>query len=41
VVLPEDVDKDEKSRLQRDAIAHSIYKAGHHTTFNIPVSVHP
>jgi flavin-dependent thymidylate synthase len=32
VVLPEDVDKDEKSRLQRDAIAQSIYKAGHHTT---------
>jgi flavin-dependent thymidylate synthase len=32
VVLPEDVDKDEKSRLQRDAIAASTYQAGHHTT---------
>ncbi|MBL8023660.1 MAG: FAD-dependent thymidylate synthase [Elusimicrobia bacterium] len=32
VVLPEHVDKDSKSRAQRDAIAVSIYKAGHHTT---------
>lgn len=32
VVLPEAVDKDEKSRTQRDAIAESTYKAGHHTT---------
>jgi flavin-dependent thymidylate synthase len=32
VVFPEDVDQDTKSRAQRDAIADSIYKAGHHTT---------
>lgn len=32
VILPEDVDKDEKSRAQRDAIAASTYQAGHHTT---------
>jgi flavin-dependent thymidylate synthase len=32
VILPEDVDKDEKSRAQRDAIAESTYQAGHHTT---------
>ncbi|MBI4353566.1 MAG: FAD-dependent thymidylate synthase, partial [Candidatus Omnitrophica bacterium] len=32
VILPEDVDRDEKSRQRRDEIAESIYKAGHHTT---------
>ena len=32
VVLPEDVDRDEKSRAQRDAIAAGTYLAGHHTT---------
>ncbi len=32
VVYPEDVDKDDKSRAQRDAIAASTYQAGHHTT---------
>ncbi len=32
VVYPEDVDKDDKSRAQRDAIAESTYQAGHHTT---------
>ena len=33
VVYPDDVDKDEKARKQRDKIAESIYKAGHHTVF--------
>lgn len=32
VIYPEDVDKDDKSRAQRDAIAASTYQAGHHTT---------
>lgn len=32
VILPEDVTKDEKSRLLRDNIFESIYKAKHHTT---------
>ena len=32
VVLPEDVGRDEASRVRRDAIAASIYQAGHHTT---------
>ncbi len=32
VVTPEDVDRDERSRAQRDAIARSTYEAGHHTT---------
>jgi len=32
VIYPEDVDRDEKSRAQRDAIAASTYQAGHHTT---------
>src|SRR3989338_3771808 len=32
VIHPEDVDKDEQSRSRRDAIASSIYQAGHHTT---------
>ncbi len=32
VVTAEDVGRDEKSRAQRDAIAASTYKAGHHTT---------
>src|SRR3989338_8951892 len=32
VIHPEDVDKDEQTRARRDAIASSIYQAGHHTT---------
>jgi flavin-dependent thymidylate synthase len=32
VIYPEDVDKDDASRAQRDAIADSVYRAGHHTT---------
>src|SRR3989338_1207464 len=36
VVSEEDVDRDEQSRLQRDRIAQSIYKAGHHTTIQHP-----
>lgn len=32
VIYPDDVSKDEAARLRRDAIASSIYKAGHHTT---------
>ncbi len=32
VVTSDDVHKDERSRLRRDEIAESIYKAGHHTT---------
>ena len=36
VISPEDVGKDEKSREQRDRIAESIYKAGHHTTIQHP-----
>ena len=32
VVTPEDVDRDEKARALRDAIAKSTYEAGHHTT---------
>lgn len=32
LIYAEDVDKDEKSRAQRDAIAASTYQAGHHTT---------
>ncbi len=32
VVSAEDVSKDEAARERRDAIAQSIYKAGHHTT---------
>lgn len=32
VIHAADVDKDENSRKQRDAIAASIYEAGHHTT---------
>ena len=32
VITAEEVSKDEKSRERRDAIAESIYKAGHHTT---------
>src|SRR3989344_2366009 len=31
VILPEDVSKSEKAVIQRDAIAESIYEAGHHT----------
>ncbi len=36
VIGTADVDKDEPSRLQRDRIAESIYKAGHHTTIQHP-----
>ncbi len=36
VVLPADVDKDEKSRDLRDRIYASIYQAGHHTTIQHP-----
>ena len=36
VITPEDVDKDEQTRAQRDRIAESIYKAGHHTTIQHP-----
>ncbi len=36
VISSEDVDKDEQARLQRDRIAESIYKAGHHTTIQHP-----
>ena len=32
VISAEDVDRDDKSRAQRDAIARSTYDAGHHTT---------
>ena len=32
MVFAEDVAKDEASRVKRDAIARSIYRAGHHTT---------
>ena len=36
VIAPEDVDKDEQARAQRDRIAESTYKAGHHTTIQHP-----
>jgi thymidylate synthase ThyX len=36
VISSEDVDRDDKSREQRDRIAESIYKAGHHTTIQHP-----
>ncbi len=36
VISTADVDKDDKSRQQRDKIAESIYKAGHHTTIQHP-----
>ena len=36
VISPEDVGRDEKARLQRDRIAESIYRAGHHTTIQHP-----
>ncbi len=36
VISSEDVDRDDKSRAQRDRIAESIYKAGHHTTIQHP-----
>jgi len=32
VIYASDVSKDEPTKLRRDAIAQSIYKAGHHTT---------
>lgn len=36
VITSGDVGKDDKSREQRDRIAESIYKAGHHTTIQHP-----
>ncbi|MBI2104410.1 MAG: FAD-dependent thymidylate synthase [Candidatus Omnitrophica bacterium] len=36
VITSEDVGRDDKSREQRDRIAESIYKAGHHTTIQHP-----
>jgi len=36
VISTDDVNKDDKSREQRDRIAESIYKAGHHTTIQHP-----
>jgi len=36
VIAPGDVEKDEQARLQRDRIAESTYKAGHHTTIQHP-----
>ena len=36
VISSEDVDRDEKAKEQRDRIAESIYKAGHHTTIQHP-----
>jgi len=36
VISSGDVGKDDKSREQRDRIAESIYKAGHHTTIQHP-----
>ena len=36
VIVSDDVGKDEKTREQRDRIAESIYKAGHHTTIQHP-----
>src|SRR3990167_8761061 len=36
VISSEDVGKDDQSRAQRDRIAESIYKAGHHTTIQHP-----
>ena len=36
VISPDDVGKDDKARAQRDRIAESIYKAGHHTTIQHP-----
>ena len=36
VISSEDVGRDEQTRLQRDRIAESIYKAGHHTTIQHP-----
>src|SRR3990167_5186055 len=36
VISSDDVGKDEQSRAQRDRIAESIYKAGHHTTIQHP-----
>src|SRR4051812_1152253 len=32
VITADDVSKDEPTRVRRDAIAQSTYKAGHHTT---------
>lgn len=32
VITPDDVQRDDRARAQRDAIARSTYEAGHHTT---------
>src|SRR3954471_4296279 len=32
IITADDVSKDEPTRIRRDAIAQSTYKAGHHTT---------
>src|SRR3989338_9001039 len=36
VISSDDVGKDDQSKAQRDRIAESIYKAGHHTTIQHP-----
>lgn len=36
VISPAEVSKDEQARTQRDRIAESIYRAGHHTTIQHP-----
>ncbi len=36
VISTEEVGRDEKTRAQRDRIAESIYRAGHHTTIQHP-----
>ena len=36
VISPEDVSRDDQAKEQRDRIAESIYKAGHHTTIQHP-----
>ncbi|HAM41433.1 MAG TPA: thymidylate synthase [Candidatus Omnitrophica bacterium] len=36
VISTDDVDRDDQTRAQRDRIAESIYKAGHHTTIQHP-----
>jgi len=36
VISPDDVDRDAQAREQRDRIAQSIYRAGHHTTIQHP-----
>ena len=36
VISTSDVSKDDRAKEQRDRIAESIYKAGHHTTIQHP-----